>query len=78
MVPVMNKGDLAVIAPVDITTLKKDDAVFCKVNGSLTIHKISAIRNNQFQISNNAGYINGWIKSDKIYGKLIGVEKRHG
>lgn len=54
--------------------VKVGDAVFCKVGGSYYTHLITAIRGDQYQISNNHGHVNGWITLNGIYGKVIAIE----
>jgi phage repressor protein C with HTH and peptisase S24 domain len=76
MTPLIHSGDLQTLVPVtDPSTLKKGDAVLCKVRGSVFTHKITAIKGKsgelQFQISNNHGHVNGWTRA--VYGKLIAV-----
>ena len=51
------------------------DIVFCKVMGRYYIHKVSAIRHDQIQISSNKGHVNGWTTRINIYGKVVKVEK---
>ena len=50
------------------------DAVFCKVGGNYFTHLITALRGDQYQISNNHGHVNGWITLNSIFGKVIAVE----
>lgn len=50
------------------------DAVFCKVKGNYFTHLITAIRHDQYQISNNHGHVNGWITLDAIFGRVIKIE----
>ena len=50
------------------------DAVFCKVKGNYFTHLITAVRDGQYQISNNHGHANGWITLDAIFGRVIKVE----
>lgn len=67
-------GQSVRVIPADNIELKKNDIVFCKVNGHFYLHKITAIKNNnQFQISNNHGNINGWITKRSIYGKVVEI-----
>lgn len=69
MLPILKSRQPVTLKPVTSeTNLKKDDIVFCKVKGNYHTHKISKIRGKQFQISNNRGFINGWITKDKIFG----------
>lgn len=72
----VNSGDLCTVEPIkDFSKLEKSDVVLCKVNGNQYLHLISAISGERFQISNNHGFVNGWINKNSIYGKLIKVEK---
>jgi ribosomal protein S30 len=56
------------------TDVKVGDAVFCKVGGNYFTHLITAIRGDQYQISNNHGHVNGWITLDSIFGKVVSIE----
>lgn len=73
MTPKIKSGDLCTVVP-DISEIKKGDIVLCKVRGSQYLHLVSAIRGDQYQISNNHGRVNGWITVSNIFGKLISVE----
>lgn len=55
------------------TVLNVGDIVFCKVKGNYYTHLISAIRKNEYQISNNRGRINGWVKESNIFGKVTKI-----
>jgi hypothetical protein len=70
----IESGQLCTVAPVDPATLEVGDIVLCKVGGNEYLHLVSAIRGAQFQISNNRGYINGWIGPHAIFGRCIRVE----
>ena len=65
--------------PVDLepvteeTVLKKNDIVFCKVNGRYVTHLITGIKGKQYQISNNKNYVNGWITKENIYGLVVKI-----
>lgn len=75
MTPKLKSGQPVKVIPItkDVI-LRKNDIVFCKVNGHFYLHKISAIKNNNtYQISNNHGHVNGWIGKNKIYGKVIEI-----
>lgn len=75
MQPLMKPRDTLHIKKVDPSILRTGDAVFCRINGNLQVHKIGAIKNgNQFRIENNRGHINGWINSSKIYGICVQIE----
>lgn len=71
MKPLVNSGDLVVVEPItEETDLETDDIVLCKVKGKQYLHLISAVQGKRFQISNNRGYVNGWVSRTAIYGKL--------
>ncbi len=72
MRPKINSGDLITISP-DISDLESGDIVFCKVKGNYYVHLITAVRDDQFQISNNKGHVNGWVTRNSIYGKVTEV-----
>jgi phage repressor protein C with HTH and peptisase S24 domain len=80
MTPRIHSRDLVTIQPIpDHTTIREGDAVLCKVNGNIYVHKVYAIDGRapelRFQIGNNHGHINGWTWQQHVYGKLIKVEK---
>ena len=66
--------DIVTIEPIkDHTQVKVNDIVLCKVGQNQYIHLVTAISGKQFQISNNKGYVNGWIGPSSIFGKVIKV-----
>lgn len=74
MNPKIKSGQLCTVAPV-ISDINVGDIVLCRVSGRDYLHLVSAKRkDNEFQISNNKGFVNGWINRSKIFGILTGVE----
>ena len=73
MSPKIESGQLCTVAPVDPATIAVGDIVLCKVRGSEYLHLVKAIRDGQFQIGNNRGFINGWVSANAIYGRLSNV-----
>lgn len=71
MVPKIYSKQLVTVSP-DISNLQVGDVVFCKVNGNILLHLITAIQGERYQISNNKGHVNGW--TNKIYGKVVKIE----
>jgi hypothetical protein len=72
----VNNGDLCTVEPIaDSVELQPGTVVLCKVRGSEYLHLISAVRGDQYQISNNHGHVNGWVTRKQIYGILINVSK---
>lgn len=77
MRPIMSPGNALHIKKVDHSLLRVGDAVFCKIQGNLQVHKISAITSDKrFQISNNSGHINGVIGPNNIFGLCVQVEDK--
>lgn len=68
MLPIIRSNQPVTLAPVENCPLRVGDIVFCKVNGNFYTHKISKIRGNQYQISNNHRHVNGWVTRNSIYG----------
>jgi hypothetical protein len=53
------------------------DIVLAHVHGSDYLHLVSAIRGeDEYQISNNHGHVNGWAKRSAIYGRYVRTMKR--
>lgn len=74
MLPLIKSNQPVKLEPVtDQTELNIKDIVFCKVKGNYYTHLISGIRENQYQISNNHGFVNGWINRRNIFGKVIKI-----
>lgn len=74
MAPKTTSGQLCTVEPVDVTTLRVDDIVLCKVNGTEYLHLIKAIQGQRFQIGNNRGGIDGWVGPNAVFGRLVRVE----
>jgi hypothetical protein len=70
----IESGQLCIVAPVDISTLKVGDIVLCRVRGSEYLHLIKAIGPRRFQIGNNRGGINGWVGPNCIFGKCVRIQ----
>lgn len=71
----IESGQLCTVEPIsDTTILAKGDIVLCRVNGNEYLHLIKAIQGPRFQIGNNRGRINGWVGSNAVFGKLVGVD----
>lgn len=71
MMPLIFSGQTVRVAPYRSEPLRKGDVVLAKVGGHLYLHKITALRAQEVQISNNRGKVNGWTSRAQIYGKVI-------
>lgn len=73
-----------IIAPQEAIHLRKvlpeqlrvGDAVFCRINGNLQVHKITGIDGGRYEISNNHGHCNGKIGAQSIFGLATKIEGR--
>jgi hypothetical protein len=71
----IESGNLVTIEPVkEITEVEKDDIVLATVKGRDYLHLVKAIDGERYQIGNNRGHINGWVKKSAIHGKVIKIE----
>jgi hypothetical protein len=73
MQPKIYSGQQITLSP-EIGEIAVDDILFCRVNGNLMIHLVTAIQGDRIQISNNHGHVNGWTTRAKVYGKVIAIE----
>lgn len=72
MTPKIKSGDLCTVLPVHREIIK-GDIVLCKVRNAQYLHLVTAIRGDQYQISNNQGHVNGWITLKNIFGILAAI-----
>ncbi len=71
----IESGQLVTVRPLLVDEeLVQGDIVLCKVKGSEFLHLVSAIRGDQFQISNNKNHVNGWVTRNSIFGKCTQVD----
>ncbi|MFI5296577.1 MAG: hypothetical protein ACHREM_00650 [Polyangiales bacterium] len=72
----IESGQLCTVEPIrDRRELKLKDIVLCRVKGAEYLHLVTGIESDdRFQISNNRGYVNGWIRGMAIFGRLSRVE----
>ena len=74
MTPILKSGQVCEVSPInDYSLLKKGNIVLCKVRGNVYLHLISAIKGNQFQISNNHKHVNGWILKNNLFGVVTKI-----
>ena len=68
----INDGALVTIEPADLYSI--GEIVLATVKNKDYLHLITDFINNEFQIGNNFGKINGWVNKEFIFGKVIKVE----
>lgn len=78
MTPKIDSGDPVVVKRIDLKALRVGDAVYAKVKGSYYLHLLSAIDESQsrYQISNNHGYVNGWVTADNVFGVCVQIKEK--
>lgn len=69
----ISSGSTVLIEPVpEDAKIEKGDIVLVRVHGSEYLHLVSAVRgNDEYQISNNHGHVNGWAKRSSIHGRYV-------
>lgn len=76
MVPLINSGDLVIIQPfAEGEHPIKGMIVLAKVKGKQFLHLVTAVKSDQYQISNNKGHVNGWTGRVQIFGRVTAVSK---
>lgn len=70
----VDDGDLVTLAPCDPAALRTGDIVLVRVHGTDYLHLITAVDGERFQIGNNRGGINGWVRAPALYGIAVRVE----
>jgi SOS-response transcriptional repressor LexA len=71
----VDDGALVTLEPCLADSLEVGDIVLVRVNGHHYLHLIKAKDSKgRFQIGNNRGGINGWVRATAIYGKATKIE----
>lgn len=78
MRPIIAPKEAIHLIKVSNDLIRVGDAVFCRINGNLQVHKVTSIRGDyeEFQISNNHGHVNGWTGAKNIFGLAVQIEDR--
>lgn len=76
MKPIIYPREAIHLKKVSPQQLRVGDAVFCRVNGGLTVHEIGAVDGDRFKIQNHAGHVNGWVGEKCIFGLAVQIEDR--
>lgn len=74
----IESGDQVKVINSSFLPYEVGDIVLCKVSGKQYLHLISALDKprDRVQISNNKGFVNGWIKKSAIYGICVQVNDK--
>jgi hypothetical protein len=76
MTPKINSGEEVELKSCEKLKLYVNDIVYCKVKSNYYLHLLSAIEGERYQISNNHGYVNGWINRKNIFGICVRVKDK--
>ena len=60
----VNDGQLCTVEPIGSQAIAVGDIVLCRVKGNQYLHLVKAIQGERYQIGNNRGGINGWIRRE--------------
>lgn len=70
----VNDGDLVTVKPAETSELLVGVIVLVRVRGTDYLHLIKAVDGERYQIGNNRGGVNGWVRASAVYGIAIKVE----
>jgi hypothetical protein len=71
----IESGQLCTVMPIaDKSRHAPGAIVLCKVGGAEYLHLVKAVRGGRFQIGNNRGRINGWVRPDQVFGECVRVQ----
>jgi signal peptidase I len=70
----VNDGDLVTVRPAEPVDLMVGAIVLVRVRGTDYLHLIKAVDGDRYQIGNNRGGVNGWVRAPAIYGVATKVE----
>lgn len=74
MLPLIKSGALVTVMPAGSDFIfQLNDIVLCRVGPREYLHKIVGVGGSRFQIGNNRGGVNGWVKREAIFGIFGGV-----
>ena len=71
MTPRLKSGSLVRVKSIPVGLYEIGDIVYCKIKGVYMLHLLTAIDKGKYRISNNHGFVNGWIGPENIYGICV-------
>ena len=74
MLPLIKSGALVTLGKCSPEDVKVGSIVLVRVGGNVYLHLVTAINGDRYQISNNRGHINGWVKFHAIYGRAVRID----
>lgn len=69
----IESGQLVTLEPVDSAQLAVDDVIFVEWGNNYLLHLVTDIKDDQIEIGNNLGKINGWVPASAALGRVIAV-----
>jgi hypothetical protein len=70
----IESGQLVTLKPAKFNDVEVDDVIFITWKGNYILHLVLDKKDNELQIGNNIGKINGWVSADALIAKVILVE----
>lgn len=81
MQPKVKSGATVTVSPLEDDEPNPGDVVLVKVGGRVYLHLVKAVRgrgsDEQYQIANNKGRINGWVSRSAVYGIATHIDNRN-
>lgn len=69
----IESGQLVTLEPVDTAQLAIDDVIFVKWRKNYLLHLVTGMSDDQLEIGNNLGRINGWVPLSAALGRVVSV-----
>lgn len=69
----ISSGQLCTVVPAKPEMLVVGSIVLCTFRHSQFLHLIKEIKDKEYLIVNNKGWVNGWVKKESIYGVCTDV-----
>ena len=69
----IESGQLVTLEPVDAAQLAIDDVIFVEWGNNYLLHLVTGMKDDQIEIGNNLGKINGWVPASAALGRVVAV-----
>lgn len=71
----IESGQLVTLKPAIPAEIEKNDIVFIRWKGNYLLHVVTDKKDDELQIGNNLGKINGWVPFEALIAKVIKIEE---
>ena len=69
----VESGQLVTVEPIGQKDIQVGSIVLCEINGVQYLHLVKAISEDQVQIGNTRGKINGWTNRQNVFGVVTDI-----